>query len=273
MYKYKRNNMSNVILIDIHSEKLPEVNRRGVVIQKGIGYAIGIGLTLYAVLMWAIYGFESDDIIVIPIVAIIGCLFILFFSWLGKLTEKNYFKYRNEAMAAIKKGELVIDEATKTLLTPNDLAQRVQYQKQAEEKEALLQKEYRMRCNVCGQVTCYTGKDIKDNEMAQALKALSALSSVASTATGNYFVMREADKKLDRDSAKVKDYSRCPHCNSTDVTVFDEEQWSAEQAKAQAPDAPVASSADELKKFKELLDMGAISQEEFDAKKKQLLGL
>ena len=33
------------------------------------------------------------------------------------------------------------------------------------------------------------------------------------------------------------------------------------------------SSADELKKFKELLDMGIISQEEFDAKKKQLLGL
>ena len=33
------------------------------------------------------------------------------------------------------------------------------------------------------------------------------------------------------------------------------------------------SSADELKKFKELLDCGIISQEEFDAKKKQLLGL
>ena len=33
------------------------------------------------------------------------------------------------------------------------------------------------------------------------------------------------------------------------------------------------SSADELLKFKELLDMGVISQEEFDAKKKQLLGL
>ncbi len=33
------------------------------------------------------------------------------------------------------------------------------------------------------------------------------------------------------------------------------------------------SAADELKKFKELLDMGAISQEEYDAKKKQLLGL
>ena len=33
------------------------------------------------------------------------------------------------------------------------------------------------------------------------------------------------------------------------------------------------SNADELKKYKELLDMGVISQEEFDAKKKQLLGL
>jgi len=34
-----------------------------------------------------------------------------------------------------------------------------------------------------------------------------------------------------------------------------------------------SSALDELKKLKELLDMGIISQEEFDAKKKQLLGL
>lgn len=33
------------------------------------------------------------------------------------------------------------------------------------------------------------------------------------------------------------------------------------------------SAADELKKFKELLDSGVISQDEFEAKKKQLLGL
>ena len=33
------------------------------------------------------------------------------------------------------------------------------------------------------------------------------------------------------------------------------------------------SPAEELKKMKELLDMGIITQEEFDAKKKQLLGL
>ena len=33
------------------------------------------------------------------------------------------------------------------------------------------------------------------------------------------------------------------------------------------------SSADEIKKYKDLLDCGVITQEEFDAKKKQLLGL
>lgn len=37
--------------------------------------------------------------------------------------------------------------------------------------------------------------------------------------------------------------------------------------------APSASPADELKKYKELLDSGILTQEEFDAKKKQLLGL
>lgn len=35
----------------------------------------------------------------------------------------------------------------------------------------------------------------------------------------------------------------------------------------------MTNTADELKKFKELLDAGIITQEEFDAKKKQLLGL
>lgn len=36
---------------------------------------------------------------------------------------------------------------------------------------------------------------------------------------------------------------------------------------------PVFSAPDEIKKFKELLDCGAITQEEYEAKKKQLLGL
>ena len=40
-----------------------------------------------------------------------------------------------------------------------------------------------------------------------------------------------------------------------------------------APAAPAVDETEQLKKYKELLDMGIITQEEFDAKKKQLLGL
>jgi septation ring formation regulator EzrA len=36
---------------------------------------------------------------------------------------------------------------------------------------------------------------------------------------------------------------------------------------------PQKENIDELKKYKELLDQGIITQEEFDAKKKQILGL
>ena len=46
------------------------------------------------------------------------------------------------------------------------------------------------------------------------------------------------------------------------------------RSRKNAPQSVVqVSAADEVKKFKELLDLGVISQEEFDAKKKQLLGL
>ena len=47
------------------------------------------------------------------------------------------------------------------------------------------------------------------------------------------------------------------------------------QNKKQAPitSQMIGSNADEVRKYKELLDSGIITQEEFDAKKKQLLGL
>lgn len=45
------------------------------------------------------------------------------------------------------------------------------------------------------------------------------------------------------------------------------------QSYAPVPVQPQASDADELKKYKELLDSGAITQEEYDAKKKQLLNI
>lgn len=57
--------------------------------------------------------------------------------------------------------------------------------------------------------------------------------------------------------------------NYTEIGEIISKKINERQANTEA----TPSSADELKKFKELLDMGIITQEEFDAKKKQLLGL
>jgi len=54
--------------------------------------------------------------------------------------------------------------------------------------------------------------------------------------------------------------------------VFDEGLKSSNETATKQVNEAV-SAADELKKFKELLDSGIITQDEFDAKKKQLLGI
>ncbi|MEH6940760.1 PH domain-containing protein [Bacillus sp. JJ722] len=54
--------------------------------------------------------------------------------------------------------------------------------------------------------------------------------------------------------------------------VLDELKNSSSEPQLQVVQA-TTSAADELKKFKELLDMGVLTEEEFNAKKKQLLGL
>ncbi len=55
--------------------------------------------------------------------------------------------------------------------------------------------------------------------------------------------------------------------------VIQEIPVSSQHTTSQPVAASSASAADEILKFKQLLDMGAITQEEFDTKKKQLLGL
>lgn len=56
------------------------------------------------------------------------------------------------------------------------------------------------------------------------------------------------------------------------VSIFDAMAAKGKQA-ANKPAKTETSGADEILKFKELLDQGIITKKEFDAKKKELLGL
>lgn len=133
-------------------------------------------------------------------------------------------------------------------------------------------KEYRKKCNVCGKVYCFSDSDIRKNlQLANDSKnaAVNALlQSIGGTAIAASSEMNRSDNLL----GKIVDYSKCPNCNSSDITDLTEEQFNNEQKKTQSSISPAFSTADEIRKFKELMDVGAITQEEFEAKKKQLLG-
>ena len=129
-------------------------------------------------------------------------------------------------------------------------------------------REFRCLCKVCRHVYCFTTADLRKNarllSQAKSDTDLAVMQMVFTSQIQGQ--MTSADAR--RAKNQVVDYSRCPKCGSTDVELLPE--------GAEIPAAPAAAASatatDELIKFKQLLDMGAITQREYDQKKKELLG-
>ena len=132
-------------------------------------------------------------------------------------------------------------------------------------------REFRMRCKVCGKVTCFTMSDLRTNQKLARQAAVTSGVSVVNALFGTMYNAYEQGKIADRLASRVVDYTKCPSCNSTDIEMLTDEQWAEAISVKESP--ALASTADEILKYKNLLDGGIITQEEFDAKKKQLLGL
>lgn len=153
----------------------------------------------------------------------------------------------------------------------NAIAEEVTVRNQKELAAKREASEHRMRCNVCGHIFCYTDEDVKKNAGNAGMGAIAAIGGIASVlGGGTIFHTHHLQGQADRYNDKIIDYGRCPSCNSTNIT----EMKKGEVAQSQTnTEAPANSPIEEIKKYKELLDMGIITQEEFDIKKKQLLGL
>lgn len=147
----------------------------------------------------------------------------------------------------------------------NFILERINEKRKEVEKEA--KKEIRMKCNVCGQIFCYNSADIQRNRDLMKSANIAALSGGLEALFGTRIAANQQTNNADNLKKQIVDYSRCPKCNSTDVREISEGE------QIPAAETPTTSAMDELKKLKELLDMGIVTQEEFDAKKKQLLGL
>lgn len=168
---------------------------------------------------------------------------------------------------------ITITELKQLVEDPNAMGQEKKYldpQAYIAEQEKIRKTETRKRCEVCGHIFCYNQADINENKSNAKIATLSSVGSLAGALSGNYVASAVNNQNVNRGMDKIRDFNRCPNCNSTNLSIISDEEF--ETMKSQSTKNNV-SPADELKKFKELLDMGVITQEEFDAKKKQLLGL
>ena len=142
------------------------------------------------------------------------------------------------------------------------------------ENGKFVDREHYKKCNICGHIFCFSDSDLREN--ARLLKEASTARKLAvmESIGGTRLAANQQSGKADNLESQIVDYSKCPKCNSTNLIELTEEQVKEEKSnKINQNNSNVSSNADELKKFKELLDNGVITQEEFDTKKKQLLGL
>lgn len=137
--------------------------------------------------------------------------------------------------------------------------------------------ETRKKCSACGHLFCYTPIDVAKNYSLQRQAKYSSIASVTGAMSGSALSSSVNQMNANNAASRIVNYNVCPSCGSRDLQILSKEEYE-NAAKAKNTPAPsvvqaALSPAEELKKFKDLLDCGVITQEEFDAKKKQLLGL
>ena len=132
---------------------------------------------------------------------------------------------------------------------------------------------HKVYCNTCKKVFCYTDDDLRKN-FVYSQRAKDEDKLELTSALGGTFIQRQMHvQQAQNYRDKIVNFSKCPYCGSTDVREVSDAEFEQLNNGDVAQNATAISAADELKKFKDLLDVGAITQEEFDAKKKQLLNL
>ena len=133
--------------------------------------------------------------------------------------------------------------------------------------------QYIRHCKSCDKVYFFNDDDIKRNKGNQLMAAGNALSSLGRLGSikGNQH-LAIANSRLDA----IVDFEKCPYCKSRDTEVFNEEDYNRHQRQINAQKSSRLQPQDpieEVKRYKELLDQGIITQEEFETKKKKLLEL
>ena len=133
--------------------------------------------------------------------------------------------------------------------------------------------EVRKQCNVCGHIICYTPADLVNNRLNKMNATASTIASVGGAMGGLYTASAVHQGNASQARKDIIDYSKCPQCGSKNLRVISQDELVGNTSPVHRNQAGSSSisAADELIKFKELFDMGVISQEEFNQKKQECL--
>lgn len=123
------------------------------------------------------------------------------------------------------------------------------------------------KCMSCGHVMCFTAMDMYNNKQAAKSAVWDALAGTANALNGRFAASAVNTSNANNQLNQIQDYNKCPNCGSIDLVEITKEEWNREKRSSSLSISP----ADEIKKYKELLDSGIITQEEFDTKKSELL--
>ena len=200
---------------------------------------------------------------------------------LSSLTRVSHTPVKNSNYGVIQVfwGEGISDFATVAYPPKQDregteaaeyISKIVNPERFAKQKE-IQEKGFRKRCKICGKIICYTLEDLERNKRLARDAMWSGIGGIATALSGHYAASATQTQTAGDEMSRIIDYDKCPACGSRELVDLTDEELA--RINAQQNGSSTVSSADELKKFKELLDMGIITQEEFDTKKKQLLGL
>ena len=135
------------------------------------------------------------------------------------------------------------------------------------------QTQIRRLCEDCGNVFMFNCMDVYNNRQKAKSAGLESAMAVVNAIGGSMLESNQNTQIAKMEQAQIRNFNVCPRCGSRTLRDISSAEAEDLKKKKETPASAAPSPADEILKFKNLLDNGIITQEEFDAKKKQLLGL
>ena len=183
-------------------------------------------------------------------------------AWQGqfhvRLKDGKYkvFPFKKKKLSYAREAE----EAIRRIMNPNS-------------KYVLVNGQYVVHCKSCDKLSFYTKEDI-DRQIKNAKSAmLDSIAGIGGAVGGNVIAGNQFLDRADRSLGAMRDFSACPFCGSKDIEYYNENDYEDYKNRTSTKAAPDKDPVEEIKRYKELLDQGILTEEEFQKKKTELLGL